>query len=191
MGMDTNRTEATALLASQLAEHLDYLRRFARSRARDEGIAEEAVQETLLAALESSQAFAGRAKLRTWLTGILLHKIHDEFRRSAREATLRGAEGPDDTVDTLRAAAEAHPASSTSSPDRTLASKQLGAAIDRALQRLPARQKEVFLLKEVSGLETDQIVRTLGLSAGNVWVLLHRARSHLKATLEGEGYSPA
>ena len=56
--MDTTRSEHDALLASQLAEHLDYLRRFARSRARDEELAEEAVQETLLAALESGQLAA-------------------------------------------------------------------------------------------------------------------------------------
>lgn len=188
--MDTTRTEHDALLASQLAEHLDYLRRFARSRVRDEHLAEEAVQETLLAALESGAPFAGRARLRTWLTGILIHKIHDEFRRGAREATLREANGPDDAMDLLRAREESLP-SPACEPERALHCAQLRAAITRAVDRLPLRQKEVFLLKEVSGLETEQIVNVLGLSTGNVWVLLHRARTHMQAALASEGFSCA
>jgi RNA polymerase sigma-70 factor (ECF subfamily) len=187
--MDTTRTEHDALLASQLAEHLDYLRRFARSRARDEELAEEAVQETLLAALESGQRFAGRARLRTWLTGILIHKIHDEFRRGAREATVREPNGPDDTMDFLQARAADSVPSMACEPDRALHCRQLRAAIARSLDRLPLRQKEVFLLKEISGLETEQIVDVLGLSTGNVWVLLHRARTHMQSALAREGFS--
>jgi RNA polymerase sigma-70 factor, ECF subfamily len=189
--MDTTRTEQNALLATQLAEHLDYLRRFARSRARDEELAEEAVQETLLAALESGQRFAGRARLRTWLTGILIHKIHDEFRRGAREATVRERIPDVDSMDSLQARADDRVASMALEPERALHCKQMGAAIARAMERLPSRQKEVFLLKEVSGLETEQIVRVLGLTTGNAWVLLHRAKAHLQAALEREGFSCA
>lgn len=189
--MDTTRTEHDALLATQLAEHLDYLRRFARSRARDEELAEEAVQETMLAALESGQRFARRAKLRTWLTGILIHKIHDEFRRGAREATVREANGGDDSMDFLQARADNNVPSTACEPDRALHCRQLRAAIARSMDRLPLRQKEVFLLKEISGLETEQIVDVLGLSTGNVWVLLHRARAHLQAALSREGFSAA
>ena len=167
--MDTTRTEHDALLASQLAEHLDYLRRFARSRARDEELAEEAVQETMLAALESGQHFAGRARLRTWLTGILIHKIHDEFRRGARESTVRVPNGPDDPMDFLQARAEDSVPSMACEPDRALHCRQLRAAIARSMDRLPPRQKEVFLLKEISGLETDQIVDVLGLTRVARW----------------------
>lgn len=187
--MDTTRTEHDALLASQLAEHLDYLQRFARSRARDVELAEEAVQETMLAALESGQRFAGRARLRTWLTGILIHKIHDGFRRGAREATVR--ETGDDAMDFLQARADETVPSTACEPDRALHCRQLLAAIARALDHLPMRQKEVFLLKEISGLETEQIVHMLGLSTGNVWVLLHRARAHMQAALSREGFSCA
>ena len=187
--MDTHRSEQSALLATRLAEHIDYLRRFARSRMRDEDLAEEAVQETLLAALESGDRFAARAKLRTWLTGILLHKIHDEFRRGAREGLHRHAR--DDGTDAAQGPIEESIASPEGGPDHAVHCRELRAAIDRALAALPPRQKEAFLLKEVSGLETEQLQRLLGVSTGNVWVLLHRARTHLQAALSREGFSVA
>src|SRR6186997_1690519 len=93
--MDTSRNERRALLAAEVARHSDYLLRYARSRVRDDHLAEEAVQETLLAALESLDSFDGRATLRTWLTGILLHKIHDGFRRCAREPSLPDEDLPE------------------------------------------------------------------------------------------------
>ena len=173
----------------QLGEHIDYLRRFARSRMRDEDLAEEAVQETLLAALESSERFGGRAKLRTWLTGILLHKIHDEFRRGAREGLHRHAH--DEGADGSAPPPEESVASPDGGPDHALHCRQLRAAIDRALAQLPPRQKEAFLLKEVAGLETAQLQGLLGVNTGNVWVLLHRARAHLQAALSREGFSVA
>lgn len=188
--MDTSRSERNAILATQLAAHIDYLRRFARSRTRDDDLAEEAVQETLLAALESGDGFGGRAKLRTWLTGILLHKIHDGFRRYAREATLRESRDVDD-LDPLQAHMDEHAANASVTPDHALHCKQLREAIDRAVATLPARQKEAFLLKEISGLDTAQLGRTMGVSTGNVWVLVHRARAAMRAALAREGYSVA
>jgi RNA polymerase sigma-70 factor, ECF subfamily len=185
--MDTQRSEQSALLATRLAEHIDYLRRFARSRMRDEDLAEEAVQETLLAALESGDRFAARAKLRTWLTGILLHKIHDEFRRGAREGLHRHSRDGDSD----HAPIEESIAAPDGGPDHAVHCRELRAAIDRAVAALPPRQKEAFLLKEVSGLETEQLQRLLGVSTGNVWVLLHRARAHLQAALTREGFSVA
>ena len=188
--MDTSRSEQGALVAGRLAEHIDYLRRFARAQARDDELADEAVQETLLAALESGERFAGRAKLRTWLTGILLHKLHDAFRRQSREGTLREAEVTGDFVDFLHAKAIAATASEAASPEHALHNKQLRAALDRALSTLPRRQKEAFLTRELSALESAHAMQMLGVSAGNLWVLLHRARAHLQASLAREGFAP-
>ena len=71
-----------------VAQHRDYLYRYALLHLRDESRAEDVVQETLLAAVEGKERFSGRSSLRTWLTGILKHKIVDVFRRQAREAPL-------------------------------------------------------------------------------------------------------
>jgi RNA polymerase sigma-70 factor (ECF subfamily) len=175
--MDTSRSERNALLATEIAGHTAYLQRYARTRARDEHLAEEAVQETLLAALESLDSFNGRATLRTWLTGILLHKIHDAFRRGSREVEGSIAEN-DEPVDWL-------------TPDHALHVKRMCGALTQAVEALPERQAEAFLMGEIGGVDTERICRKLGVTRGNLWVLLHRARSTLRASLESRGLSPA
>ena len=169
--------ERNALLATEVARHTGYLLRYARSRVRDEHLAEEAVQETLLAALESLESFNGRATLRTWLTGILLHKIHDGFRRSARDGdpTDGAASEP---VEWL-------------TPDHALHVKRLCGAFAEAVGTLPERQAEAFLMGEIAGVESERICRKLGISRGNLWVLLHRARAALRANLGERGFSLA
>ena len=74
-------------LAQEIASHRSVLMRTAMLRMRDTHLAEDAVQETMLAALSSADQFDGRSKLRTWLTGILLHKITDTHRRLSRRRT--------------------------------------------------------------------------------------------------------
>ena len=82
----------TMTLESQLAEHQGYLLRFARLQLRNDAWAEDAVSDTLLAALEKPQSFAGQSQLKTWLVGILKHKLIDQLRRHTREI----ASSPDD-----------------------------------------------------------------------------------------------
>ena len=173
--MDSRKVERTAIVAAGLGEHLVYLTRLARSRVRDEHRVEEAVQDTLLAALESAHTFDGRAKLRTWLTGILLHKIHDGYRRAARDIATEPA-ATTEPVEWV-------------TPDHTLHVKQLWGAFARALSDLPEHQADALLLREVSGLDTPQICRKLGISRANLWVLMHRARVGLRAALERDGFS--
>ena len=175
--MDTSQTERNALLATEVAGHAGYLQRYARTRVRDEHLAEEAVQETMLAALESLDSFSGRATLRTWLTGILLHKIHDAFRRYAREGDA-AAIGATEYVDWI-------------TPDHALHVKRMCAAFTESVGALPERQAQAFLMAEIGGDDTERVCQRLGVSRGNLWVLLHRARTTLRANLEGRGLSPA
>ncbi|HYG79948.1 MAG TPA: sigma factor, partial [Pyrinomonadaceae bacterium] len=74
-------------------EHGDYLFRYAVFRLRDASLAEDVVQETLLAALQAYENFGGRGSERTWLVGILKHKVADHFRRLSREAPAKRDEG--------------------------------------------------------------------------------------------------
>jgi RNA polymerase sigma-70 factor, ECF subfamily len=171
--MDTTRAERQALLATQIAEQSAFLMRVARSRVRDEGQAEEAVQETLLAALECADRFNGRATLRTWLTGILLHKIYDGFRRESRYVPTDEeeiAEIPD-----------------SATPERALQGKRLWRAFVQALSEMPSRQAEALVLREIDGVATARACRKLGVSSGNYWVLLHRAKARVRAVLAQEG----
>ena len=167
--MDTSRNERHALLAAEISRHSDYLLRYARSRVRDEALAEDAVQETLLAALESLGSFDGRATLRTWLTGILLHKIHDAFRRGVREPALPDGDAPE-PVDWL-------------TPEHALHVKRLSDGFVRAVAALPDRQAHAFVMSEIAENATDDICRALGVTRANAWVLVHRAKATLRGAL--------
>src|SRR6478735_6071548 len=83
----------TMTLESQLAEHQGYLLRFARLQLRNDTWAEDAVSETILAALSKPESFGNRSQLKTWLVGILKHKVIDTLRQRQREVSLAQDEG--------------------------------------------------------------------------------------------------
>ena len=163
-----------------------YLLRYARLQLRDRHAAEDAVQETLVAALAGAAGFGGRSNLRTWLTGILKHKVVDAIRRSAREATLLPAE-PDVSEFDASFDARGHWAdapSTWSDPDAALEQKQFFAALEACLARLPAKTAEAFMMREHLGLETADICKELAVTPTHCWVLLYRARMALRQCLE-------
>ena len=90
---------ATAALAIDLATHRGAMLRFARRKIRDEELAEDAVQDALLAALSSRESFQGKSALRTWLIGILNHKIQDTFRREGRYVQVADSARDDESAD--------------------------------------------------------------------------------------------
>jgi RNA polymerase sigma-70 factor (ECF subfamily) len=170
---------------SQVEALRPYLIRYASLQLRNAESAEDAVQETLLAALAAEASFAGRSNLRTWLTGILKHKIIDAIRRTSREIALDTEETEPDT-DALfdgrghwRESPEAW-----DNPDGALHQKQFLQALEKCLMGLPARTAQVFMLREHLGLETKEICKELGLTATHCWVLLYRARMALRECLE-------
>ena len=167
-----------------------YLLRYASRHLRNRDAAEDAVQETLVAALGAEAGFAGRSNLRTWATGILKHKIVDAIRRSGRERPLEGEDGTDD-FDALfdaRGHWHEHP-DAWPDPDAALQEKQFLAALQRCLEALPARTAQAFLLREHMGLETAEICKELGLTPTHCWVLLYRARMALRECLGKSWFS--
>jgi len=165
-----------------------YLLRYATLQLRDAAAAEDAVQETLLAALAGEANFAGRANLRTWLTGILKHKIVDSIRRQARErpaADLQnGVEsGEFDGLFDRRGHWQEAP-DAWQQPEGALGQKQFLAALEACLRALPERTARVFMMREHLGLETAEICKELGISATHCWVMLHRARMALRLCLQ-------
>jgi RNA polymerase sigma-70 factor (ECF subfamily) len=165
-----------------------YLLRYAALQLRDAAAAEDAVQDALLAALSGEANFAGRSNLRTWLTGILKHKIVDAIRRQSRErpASEREAGGEEGEFDALfdhRGHWEEAP-DAWQQPEGSLQQKQFLAALEECLRALPERTARVFMMREHLGLETSEICKELGISATHCWVMLHRARMALRLCLE-------
>jgi RNA polymerase sigma-70 factor (ECF subfamily) len=167
---------------SQVEEQRAYLLRYASLQLRDAAAAEDAVQEALVAALAGESGFAGRSNLRTWLTGILKHKIIDAIRRGGRETTI----GSDEEFEALFDANDHWSAfpPAWDDPDRSLEQKQFFAALEMCLEGLPEKTARAFLMREHMGLETDEICKELAITSTHCWVLLYRARMALRKCLE-------
>jgi RNA polymerase sigma-70 factor (ECF subfamily) len=178
---------------AELPDHREALRRFALLQVRDAAAAEDLVQATFLAAVQSIDGYRGDASLRTWLIGILKRKIIDHLRDKARDAipmadtaAAAGAEPDDEYLDRLfRANGHwAAPPSSWADPDRTLEQDGFWLVFEACVQTVPGVAGRVFLLRELAGLEPDEICKDLALSKSNYWVLMHRARMRLRDCLD-------
>src|SRR6266481_852390 len=142
-----------------LDQHRGYLLRVARLQLRDESLAEDVVQDTLLAALSGS-GFAGKSSLKTWLTGILKHKIVDAIRRKQREPTVASAFGDIeselgiedfDALFNARGGWETQPAD-WGNPEDALNQRQFLDMMDFCLEKLPPTTARVFMMREVMEL---------------------------------------
>jgi RNA polymerase sigma-70 factor (ECF subfamily) len=167
--------------AAQVEEERRYLLRYASLQLRDSHAAEDAVQETLLAALKGEASFGGRSNLRTWLTGILKHKIVDAIRRMSRDpepvAEIADLDGLFDETGHWDEPPVAW-------PENALEQKQFFAVLEECLKGLPAKTAQAFMMREHMGFDTDEICKELSITPTHCWVLLYRARVALKACLE-------
>jgi len=171
---------------SRVERERPYLLRYASLQLRDAQAAEDAVQETLLAALAGESGFGQRASLRTWLTGILKHKIIDAIRKLSREAPAAGEDEFDALFDERGHWIEMPGA--WSDPDASLDQKRFFAALELCLSRLPEKTAQTFMMREHMGLETDEICKELAITATHCWVLLYRARMALRECLTKEWF---
>lgn len=170
-----------------LDDHGGALYKYALLHCRDEHRAEELVQETLLAALAGRERYSGEASARTWLIGILKHKIVDEFRRDARQAPLEEAELLEDPCQDECFDQRGHwavPLADWGDPEQALARGQFLAILQRCLDALPDRLGRLFLLREVLEEETEQICKELAITPTNLWTMLYRARMGLRRCLD-------
>lgn len=174
-----------------LHKHGDYLFRFAMLQLRDEHLAEDAVQETLLAALESSRHYSGNASEKTWLVGILKHKIVDLIRKKVREPTQEYFDeqiddAQNEAIDTLfdDRGHWISPPQDWGNPEKMLEQKRFWEIFTECMQKLPPQLALLYSLREISGMATDEICKDMNISPTNSWVMLHRARIGLKQCFE-------
>lgn len=169
----------------QIEPHRRQLTAFAMRLLRDRAAAEDAVQETMLAALASPDGFAGRSSLKTWLFGVLKHKITDTFRRQSREQPLEHDAEPED-FDRLFSE-DGHwrePPCHWGDPEAALMQHDFLELLQRCIDTLPKNTARVFMMREVMGMELSEICAAVGITPNNCAVMLHRARMTLRARLE-------
>lgn len=175
---------------NQLVEdHFDYLYNYAYRYFRSDDKAEDLVQDTFLAATEAISRFQGNSSPRTWLIGILRHKIMDKLRVKDREQPVDIQESSADLYSSLFNEAEhwfneTGPIYWGASPDTVLNQKQFLAALEECLSKLPSRVRQIFLLREMEDRDREEIGDGLGISSTNVGVILHRARLSLQNCLQ-------
>jgi RNA polymerase sigma-70 factor (ECF subfamily) len=176
---------------SLLAEYRPFLLRMARSQLAGTS-AEDAVQETLLAAWSRADKFRGGSAIRTWLVGILRFKIIDQIQANQRyceriEATDIEQEVDEGQFDPLfddRGRWAVRPAEWYPDVSVDVAQRQLLRLVQACLERMPRNTSRVFLMREYLGFDTREICRETGLTSVNVRVLLYRARMGLRTCLD-------
>jgi len=171
------------------------LKRVARAYVSTEAVAEEVVQETWLAAIAGLDRFEQRATIKTWLFHILANKAKTRGTRERRTvpfASLARADSEEPAVSPDRFQREgdawpghwAMPPRPWDDPERRLASLEAREHLRAAIAALPATQQAVLTLRDVEGLEAEEVCGLLDVSAGNQRVILHRARARVRADLE-------
>ena len=172
--------------ATQVQALRPQLLRFARSQLRNDAWAEDAVSDTLLAALEKPGSFAGQSQLKTWLIGVLKHKVVDQLRRHTREATILTTDDGEDLDESLfdRSGHWRQAPQDWGQPDLALGQRQFFDVLQVCCDQLPPVQGRVFMMREWLDLDTDEICQALQITPNNLWVLLHRARLRLRECLQ-------
>lgn len=179
---------APVINLAALNEQRGYLLRYAMLQLRDPYLAEDVVQETLMVAIESGDQFAAQSSVRTWLIGILKHKILDLLRKRKREPELNLPDGEEgnDLLDTLfkNNGHWATPPVTWASPEQSLENHYFWQVFEQCNQRMPLNTARAFMMREFMEMSTEEICQELAISTTNCWVLLHRARLALRECLD-------
>jgi RNA polymerase sigma-70 factor (ECF subfamily) len=177
-----------------VAKYGPVMRRIALGYVRTPSVADEVVQDAWLGALRSLHRFEGRSTLKTWLLRILANRARSRGAREARcvpFSSLVDDDGPSVPADRFQGPDGRYPGGWTSFPtdwdalpEARLLARETLERVDAAIRRLPARQQEVMVLRDVEGWSSEEVCEALDLTAANQRVLLHRARSHVRGALE-------
>jgi RNA polymerase sigma-70 factor (TIGR02943 family) len=165
--------------------YADYLFNYAVTRVSDAEIAKDLVQDTFIAGLKSAKNFKGDAAERTWLIAILKRKVIDHYRKinskkGKAEVRMSYSSQTDAEGDWIE---ERIADPNSNFENDALENEELGLAIQNCISKLPKKQAQVFTMKTIEGMETEDICNALGINASNLWVMIHRARTGLMGCL--------
>ena len=170
--------------------YADYLFNYAVARVSNAEIAKDLVQETFFAGLKSAKNFKGDAAERTWLIAILKRKVIDHYRKinsnkGKAEVRMSYSSSSDSEGDWLEEQV-ADPFSTLE--NSAIENEELGSAIYSCISKLPKKQAQVFKMKTIQGIGTEEICNELGINPSNLWVMIHRARTALMGCLNENWY---
>lgn len=172
----------------------DALFRFALARVGNREVAEDLVQDTFLAAVRSRERFQGKSSEKTWLFGILKHKIIDHYRKSRTVIHVNDYIDDPERIDAFfntEGGWKIQPEHWRDNPGKAHETKEFLDHLYRCLSGLPERSADAFVHREIDGLSTGEICERLNITESNCWVILHRARLLLRKCLETVGFSPS
>ena len=182
---DSTRTDP----ANWLDQYGDILYGYALLRVRRQDVAEDLVQETLLAAIEARKRFAARSSERTWLISILRHKIVDHFRREQRARLEVVDLGEEAQFFDANGRRKSYVPKWRGDPQQTLEREEFWQTLEQCLSQLPPAIADTFVLKELDRLAGEEICSELQITPSNLSVRLHRARLLLQQCLERNWFS--
>lgn len=166
--------------------YADYLFNYAVVRVNNQDLAKDLVQETFFAGLKSAKNFKGEASERTWLISILKRKIIDYYRKinskkGQAEVKVNFYESGDNEGNWLE---ERVPQTWDNEAEKSIESEELKDTMDDCIDNLPEKYAMVFRMKTIQGFDTEDICNELDITASNLWVIIHRARTQLRRCLE-------
>lgn len=168
-------------------EHGDIMFRYAYVRLKSHAVAEDIVQETFLAAMKAQERYQGRSSERSWLMGILRHKLIDYLRKAAREVKMEDLEpeGFENSVLFKEVGIPTwQPPKWHFNPRKVFEQKEFWDVFSSCLAGLDKRMNLAFTMKELEGMTTEEVCKELEVEPTYLWVILYRARNNLKACLE-------
>lgn len=164
----------------------DMMYRYTLVRVKDSGAAEEIVQVTFFAALQATHTFQGRSSEKSWLFGILKHKILDHFREIKKNRPFDLS--PGDDSDPAEYDAMGHlkkvPQNWQLDPEKSAVNQELTEKLALCLDGLSDKFRQIFVLKEIDGASSEEICNEFNIKPTNLWVILHRTRNQLRSCLE-------
>ncbi|MEE9408864.1 MAG: sigma-70 family RNA polymerase sigma factor [Polaribacter sp.] len=171
--------------------YADYMFNYAVVRVNDSDLAKDLVQDTFFAGLKSAKNFQGRSTERTWLVSILKRKIIDHYRRinsnkgkaEVRMNFYNDGENEGNWIE------ERVPQSWDNASEKKIETEELRSQIEVCIDNLPEKYAMVFRMKTIQEFETEEICKELDITASNLWVIIHRARTQLRKCMEDNWFN--
>ncbi|PQJ69694.1 sigma-70 family RNA polymerase sigma factor [Polaribacter butkevichii] len=171
--------------------YADYMYNYAVVRVNNGDLAKDLVQDTFFAGLKSAKNFQGKSTERTWLISILKRKIIDHYRKinsKKGQAEVR-MNFYDDGENEGNWIEERVPQSWDNQSEKTIENEELKSQLDSCIDALPEKYAMVFRMKTIQEFETEEICKELDITASNLWVIIHRARTQLRKCMEDNWFN--